>query len=43
MAVPKETFGDRFEDSYISLTADIQEMREGIAVTYHNIPEAGEQ
>jgi len=43
MAVLKETFGDRFEDSYLSLTVDIQEMREGIALTYHNIPEVGEQ
>jgi 5-carboxymethyl-2-hydroxymuconate isomerase len=43
MAVLKETFGDRFENGYLSLTVDIQEMREGIALTYHNIPEAGEQ
>ena len=43
MAVLKETFGDRFENSYLSLTVDIQEMREGIALTYHNIPDAGEQ
>ena len=39
MAVLKETFGDRFENSYLSLTVDIQEMREGIALTFHNIPE----
>jgi len=43
MAVLKETFGDRFENGYLSLTVDIQEMREGIALTYHNIPEAGEK
>ena len=43
MDVLKETFGDRFEDGYLSLTVDIQEMREGIALTYHNIPEVGEQ
>ena len=39
MAVLKETFGDRFENGYLSLTVDIQEMREGIALTFHNIPE----
>ena len=41
MAVLKDTFGDRFDDGYLSLTVDIQEMREGIALTLHNIPEAG--
>jgi 5-carboxymethyl-2-hydroxymuconate isomerase len=40
MAVLKETFGQRFEDSYLSLSVDIKEMREGIAQTLHNIPAA---
>lgn len=37
-AVMKETFGDRFEDGYLSLSVDIKEMREEIAQTLHNIP-----
>jgi 5-carboxymethyl-2-hydroxymuconate isomerase len=37
--VLKETFGDRFENGYLSLSVDIKEMREGIALTFHNIPE----
>lgn len=41
MAVLKDTFGERFEDSYLSLSVDIKEMREGIAQTLHNIPERG--
>ncbi|MEW6402004.1 MAG: 5-carboxymethyl-2-hydroxymuconate isomerase [Chloroflexota bacterium] len=43
MAVLKETFGHRFENSYLSLSVDIKEMREGIALTLHNIPEVGNQ
>ena len=39
MAVLRETFGQRFESSYLSLSVDIKEMREGIAQTLHNIPE----
>lgn len=42
MAVLKDTFGDRFENSYLSLSVDIKEMRDGIAQTLHNIPERGE-
>lgn len=38
MAVLKETFGKRFETGYLSLSVDIKEMREGIALTEHNIP-----
>ena len=38
MAVLKETFGHRFEKEYLSLSVDIKEMREGIALTEHNIP-----
>ena len=41
MAVLKETFGARFENSYLSLSVDIKEMREGIAQTLHNIPQKG--
>jgi len=42
MALLRETFGDRFENSHLSLSVDIKEMREGIALTSHNIPEVGE-
>lgn len=38
MAVLKETFGYRFEESYLSLSVDIKEMHEGTALTLHNIP-----
>jgi len=38
MAVLKETFGNRFENSHLSLSVDIKEMREGVALTFHNIP-----
>lgn len=43
MAVLKEVFGYRFENNYLSLSVDIKEMREGIALTYHNIPDKGKQ
>jgi 5-carboxymethyl-2-hydroxymuconate isomerase len=39
MAVLKETFGNRFENGHLSLSVDIKEMREGVALTFHNIPE----
>ena len=39
MAVLKETFGMRFEDGHLSLSIDVKEMREGVALTFHNIPE----
>ena len=39
MAVLKEVFQSRFEDGYLSLSVDINEMREGIAQTFHNITE----
>jgi 5-carboxymethyl-2-hydroxymuconate isomerase len=42
MAVLKETFGYRFEKGYLSLSVDIKEMRDGIAQTFHNIPDRGE-
>jgi 5-carboxymethyl-2-hydroxymuconate isomerase len=38
MAVLEETFGERFKTGYLSLSVDIKEMREGIALTHHNIP-----
>ena len=37
MAVLKETFGHRYETGKISLSVDLKEMREGIAMTDHNI------
>ena len=41
MAVLKDAFGHRFEKGYLSLSVDIKEMREGIALTDHNIPTLG--
>jgi 5-carboxymethyl-2-hydroxymuconate isomerase len=38
MSVLKETFGSRFENGCLSLSVDLNEMREGVALTYHNIP-----
>jgi len=43
MDVLKETFGKRFEQGYLSLSVDIKEMRDGIALTFHNIPDLGTQ
>ena len=40
LEVLKESFDDRFEKGYLSVSVDIKEMREGIAQTFHNIPEA---
>ena len=37
MKVLKETFGHLFEARKLSLTVDIKEMRDGIALTEHNI------
>jgi len=37
----KDTFGHRFENEYLSLSVDIKEMRQGVALTDHNIPAAG--
>jgi 5-carboxymethyl-2-hydroxymuconate isomerase len=37
MAVLKETFGHLFEKRKLSLSVDVKEMREGIALTDHNI------
>jgi 5-carboxymethyl-2-hydroxymuconate isomerase len=41
MAVLEETFGHRFKESYLSLSVDIKEMKEGVAITTHNIPSTG--
>ena len=38
MKVLKETFGHLFEKRKLSLSVDLKEMREGIALTDHNIP-----
>ena len=38
MAVLQETFGHHFENGYLSLSVDIKEMHEGVALTFHNIP-----
>jgi 5-carboxymethyl-2-hydroxymuconate isomerase len=38
MKVLKETFEDLFEERKLSLTVDLKEMRDGIALTEHNIP-----
>lgn len=38
MNVLKETFGQHFEKRKLSLTVDLKEMRDGIALTEHNIP-----
>lgn len=43
LAALKATFEERFENSYLSLSVDIKEMREGVALTLHNIPKLGEQ
>ena len=37
MKVLKETFGNLFETRKLSLTVDLKEMRDGIALTEHNI------
>ena len=37
MKVLKETFGHLFEKQKLSLTVDLKEMRDGIALTEHNI------
>lgn len=42
MEALKDTFGERLEKGYLSLSVDIKEMREGVALTEHNIPERGE-
>lgn len=41
MKVLEDTFQRYFEDNYISLSVDLKEMIEGIALTNHNIPANG--
>ena len=43
MNVLKETFGHLFEKRKLSLTVDLKEMRDGIALTDHNIPDKAPQ
>jgi 5-carboxymethyl-2-hydroxymuconate isomerase len=43
MKVLEDTFGSRFENGHLSLSVDIKEMRDGIALTHHNIPDLGKQ
>jgi len=43
MAVLKDVFGHRFENGHLSLSVDLKEMREGIALTEHNIPDKAAQ
>jgi 5-carboxymethyl-2-hydroxymuconate isomerase len=43
LAVLKDALGHRFEDEYLSLSVNIREMREGMALTLHNIPDLGKQ
>jgi 5-carboxymethyl-2-hydroxymuconate isomerase len=38
MMVLKDTFRQQSETGYLSLSVDIQEMRDGVALTSHNIP-----
>jgi 5-carboxymethyl-2-hydroxymuconate isomerase len=38
MKVLKDTFGRLYEKRKLSLTVDLKEMRDGIALTEHNIP-----
>lgn len=39
MKVLEDSFGQRFENSYLSISVDIKEMCEGVAMTHHNIPD----
>jgi 5-carboxymethyl-2-hydroxymuconate isomerase len=39
MKVLKESFGHLFEKRKLSLTVDLKEMRDSIALTEHNIPD----
>jgi 5-carboxymethyl-2-hydroxymuconate isomerase len=41
MAVLEDAFGHRFNEGYLSLSVDVKEMKEGIALTKHNIPSGG--
>ena len=41
MNVLQETLGHYFESDYISLSVNLREMRDGVALTNHNIPKDG--
>ncbi len=41
LKVMEAEFGDRYETGYLSLSVDIKEMKDGIAITKHNIPAGG--
>lgn len=41
MQVLEAEFGGRYENGYLSLSVDIKEMLDGIAITKHNIPAGG--
>ncbi len=43
MAALEETFEGRFENGYVSLSVNIEEMRDEVALTHHNIPAEGGQ
>jgi 5-carboxymethyl-2-hydroxymuconate isomerase len=38
LAVLKETFAERLEQGHLSLSVELGEMRDGMALTVHNIP-----
>ena len=40
MEVLNKTFESHFENGYLSLSVDVKEMRNGVALTKHNIPAA---
>ena len=39
MQALKDVFGHYFQKGHLSLTVDLKEMRDGIALTEHNIPD----
>lgn len=39
MAVLQESFGHHFEHGHLSLSVDIKEMRDGMSLALHNIPD----
>ena len=41
MAALEQTFGERFETGYLSLSVNIEEMCDEVALTHHNIPAEG--
>lgn len=38
MSILKDTFGDRLESGFLSLSMEVREMRNDVALTVHNIP-----